>query len=100
MRFSTALKPTYEELQQKVKMLEGEVSDLKKVEDARLEIEKQLIDIQRIACTGIWVWDLQTGKVEWSHEVFRIFGLDPKSFKPDIDSIMSRFPKDEQDIHN
>ena len=52
MRFSTALKPTYEELQQKVKMLEGEVSDLKKVEDARLEIEKQLIDIQRLPAPG------------------------------------------------
>ena len=46
-----ALKPADEKLQQKVKALEGELSDLKKVEKVLLETEKQLVDIQRMACT-------------------------------------------------
>jgi PAS domain S-box-containing protein len=33
---------------------------------------------QRIGKVGSWEFDLQTGEVIWSEEVFRIFGRDPK----------------------
>lgn len=91
--------PTYEELQQKVKELSNEVSGLYKVKEVLRETEKRMVDMQRIALTGIWVWNIPTGEVEWSHEVFRIFGLDPKHFKPDIDSVMNRFLENDRKLH-
>jgi PAS domain S-box-containing protein len=39
--------------------------------------EEQLRESQRIAHIGSWEWDLGTDRVEWSEELFRIWGLDP-----------------------
>jgi PAS domain S-box-containing protein len=39
--------------------------------------EEQLRESQRIAHIGSWEWDLTTDRIEWSEELFRIWGLDP-----------------------
>lgn len=51
-----------------------------------------------MAHLGFWYWDVKTGDVEWSEEVFKIFCLDPKDFIPHIDSILalSPWPEDNQ----
>lgn len=48
----------------------------------RLELELQasrerLCESQRQAHLGSWTWDVALDSVEWSEELFRIFGLDP-----------------------
>ncbi len=52
--------------------------------------ERMLAEAQRLAHVGGWAWDVTTGRIEWSDEVFRIFGLDPGEFEPTIDAVMSR----------
>jgi PAS domain S-box-containing protein len=51
-----------------------------------------------MAHLGFWTWDVKTGAVEWSEEVFKIFRLDSKEFTPQIDSILtlSPWPEDHQ----
>jgi PAS domain S-box-containing protein len=39
--------------------------------------EEQLRESQRIAHIGSWEWDLETDRIEWSEELFRIWGLNP-----------------------
>ena len=92
-------KPTSKELERRVKALEKEVSELKNIEEVLLETRKQLADVQRIAHAGLFVWNLRTNEIEWSPEVFRIFGLDPQKFKPDIESVMSRFIEDDMKLN-
>ena len=60
------------------------------------ESESRLLESQRMARLGNWYWDVRTGDVEWSDEVYRIFRLDPKEFVPQIDSIqaLSPWPED------
>ncbi len=60
------------------------------------ESESRLRESQRMARLGNWYWDVRTGDVEWSDEVYRIFGLDSKEFVPQIDSIqaLSPWPED------
>lgn len=55
------------------------------------QTEKALKDLQflhdeaqRIAHLGHWTLDLPTSLGQWSTEVFRIFGKDPKVFKPSL----------------
>lgn len=55
-----------------------------------------LATAQRIAHFGTWEWDVRTGEVTWSDEVYRIFGLDPETFQPQIDSILALSPLEEQ----
>jgi len=80
---------------------DGTVEDITKrklVEEALLENEKRLREAQEMAHLGFWLWDIQTGNVEWSDEVFKIFCLDPATFKPQINSILelSPWPEDNQ----
>ncbi|MCK9580462.1 MAG: PAS domain S-box protein [Methanoregula sp.] len=69
-----------------------DISQRKQSENVLLERERRLREAQEMAHLGFWVWDVKTGKVEWSDEVFRIFGLDPEQFSPQIDSILALSP--------
>ncbi|MGC4116813.1 MAG: PAS domain-containing protein [Myxococcales bacterium] len=47
----------------------------------RLHLAKQRMDrAQEIAHLGSWELDLTTNRLEWSDEVYRIFGLEPQEF--------------------
>jgi len=64
----------------------------RQVEEALRESEARLSEAQKIAQLGHWMWDIKTGRVEWSEEVFKIFRLDPNLFTPEIDSILALSP--------
>ncbi len=59
---------------------------------ARRRSEESLREAQKMAHLGFWRWEVSTGAVEWSEEVYRIFRLDPGSFVPRIESIMALSP--------
>jgi len=60
------------------------------------ENEKRLREAQDLAHLGYWRWDINSGQVEWSDEVFSIFRLDKKTFIPQIDSILALSPWPEE----
>jgi PAS domain S-box-containing protein len=53
-------------------------AEREQAEQALRKSEAALAEAQRIARTGNWEWDVQSGKVSWSDEVFRIFGVQPQ----------------------
>ena len=67
-------------------------------EDNLRESERKLREAQEMAHLGFWFWDVKTGQVNWSEEVYKIFCLDPNEFTPQIDSILalSPWPEDHQ----
>jgi PAS domain S-box-containing protein len=42
------------------------------------KVERQLAHAQQIAHMGSWEWDVATGLLTWSDELYRIYGLDPR----------------------
>lgn len=60
----------------------------KKTEDALKRSEASLAVAQRLAHIGSWEWDIKTGEVRWSNEMYSIFGVDRESFIPDINAFM------------
>ncbi|BCS88085.1 PAS domain S-box protein [Pseudodesulfovibrio sediminis] len=56
---------------------------------ARKKAEEDLREVQRMAGLGRWDWDVKTGDVTWSEEVYTIFGLNSETFTPQIDSILA-----------
>jgi PAS domain S-box-containing protein len=52
--------------------------------------EATLRAAQRVAHVGNWTWHIQTNRLEWSEEMFRIFGLEPAEFSGDVAEVVSR----------
>ncbi|OFX41167.1 MAG: hypothetical protein A2X03_02235 [Bacteroidetes bacterium GWA2_40_15] len=67
----------------------------KQAEKVLKESERKLREAQEMAHLGFWTWDIITGDVEWSEEVFKIFCLDSIKFTPHIDSILELSPREE-----
>ena len=61
-----------------------DISDRKQREDALRQSETDLLEAQRLAHVGSWMFDPATGSLEWSDEMFRIWGLDPALGAPSL----------------
>jgi len=58
--------------------------------------EKRLNNAQRIARLGAWEYDIRTGKVNWSEEVFRIVGMAATSQAPDFQAIVAALHEEDR----
>ncbi|MBS3997592.1 MAG: PAS domain-containing protein [Hydrogenophaga sp.] len=58
--------------------------------------EARLREAQRIAALGSWECDIQTGRVVWSDELYRLFGVDPGTFEPSFERSLERVPPEER----
>ena len=52
-----------------------DIEDLKRAEEALKESQRRLEEAQRIAHVGHWERDLETRRITWSDEIYRILGL-------------------------
>jgi len=63
------------------------------------ESKAWLEEAQRVAHVGYWVWDLQTNRVIWSDETYRIFGLAPQEGQIDLAKVReSIHPNDREEV--
>jgi PAS domain S-box-containing protein len=58
-----------------------DITEHKRSEEERRRAEAYLREGQRLSHTGSWAWNVVTGDLFWSEEHYRIFGLDPGTFK-------------------
>jgi PAS domain S-box-containing protein len=54
-----------------------DITGRRRAEEALRESRAHLNDVQRLAHIGSWTWDIATGKLQWSEEHYRIFGVEP-----------------------
>ena len=68
--------------------------------EAELErTARQLAEAQRIAHMGNWNWDIVTGDLSWSDEIYRIFGLEPLEFGASYPAFLERVhPEDREPV--
>ncbi len=55
-----------------------DISDRKRSELALQAREAELREAQRVAHVGSWSWNSERDQIEWSEEMYRIFGRDPR----------------------
>lgn len=58
--------------------------------------EAALEKAQEVAHLGSWEWDVATGTVVWSDELYRIFGVEPQSVPITLESFLERVHPDDR----
>ncbi|MCZ4306496.1 PAS domain-containing protein [Zoogloeaceae bacterium G21618-S1] len=59
-----------------------DITERKQVEQTLVRQRRELAEAQEQAHLGSFVWNISSGEIRWSDELFRLFGLDPKTQPP------------------
>jgi PAS domain S-box-containing protein len=64
--------------------------------ESRARLEAQLLGAQRLANLGSWSWDVATGRVTWSDQLFEIYGIRQEDFAGTFQDFLSRVHPDDR----
>lgn len=78
----------------------SDITERKQTEAALRKSEARLKEAQRVAHVGDWEFDVLTGEITWSDEVFRIFGWSPTGPAPTYEQLSQSFPPEERERHD
>jgi PAS domain S-box-containing protein len=86
---------TYEGIPARMAVL-VDVTEQKGAENALRQSELSLANAQRIAQLGNWDWNLETGELRWSQQVFEVFGIARDEFDHSYDSFLRHVHADDR----
>jgi len=94
-RIEKALTKAHESLEEKIK---ERTAELEKAYNLLMENERRLSEAQKIAHVGSWEWDLETDKLYWSDEMYRIYGLKLHELHPTYDAFLGVVHPDDREF--
>lgn len=60
------------------------------------ERERDLAEAQSIARLGSWVWDMRSGKMRWSDEMYRLLGVPPQERDQTVEGFLAMVHSDDR----
>ena len=84
------------ELSAVVKSLKKEIIYRKQAEQDLIRSEKRNREAQRISRFGHWEWEIASGDLYWSDEIFLIFGRKPQEFDATYDAFLETVHPDDR----
>jgi PAS domain S-box-containing protein len=73
-----------------------DISERKRTEQALAEQRTLLAEAQKVAGLGCWEWDPASGRLTWSDELYRMYGIDGKGFEPSFEAYLERVHPDDR----
>lgn len=79
-----------------------DITEIKIANEKIIRSEEALRIAQKVAHVGSWAWYIQENRVEWSDEMFNIFGVDKNSFDGNLTDIIKKAinPDDWEAVEN
>ena len=74
-----------------------DVTELQRIESERREYAERMAEAERIACFGVWKWELAGGRVLWSDQLHRIYGLEPGAFAGTAEAFVAFLHEDDRE---
>jgi PAS domain S-box-containing protein len=72
-----------------------DVTERVRAERALARREAQLVEAQHLAHLGNWERDIATGRLTWSDELYRIYGLEPQEIPASFEAFMAHVHPDD-----
>jgi PAS domain S-box-containing protein len=69
--------------------ISDDTSEHRRVDGDLREYADRMAEAERIVGFGVWRWELSTGRVLWSDELHRIYGLRPGEFAGTVDGFLA-----------
>jgi diguanylate cyclase (GGDEF)-like protein/PAS domain S-box-containing protein len=66
-----------------------DITERKQFDEAQHHSQRMLAEAQDVAHIGSWEWDIAANKVEWSAELYRIYGLVPRQYAATFEAYLS-----------
>jgi PAS domain S-box-containing protein len=63
----------------------------------RSKTERLLAEAERLARLGSWEWEIESGRVVWSPQLYEIFGMDPAAFEPSLEHYLERVSAEDRE---
>lgn len=82
---------------EQVVVLFRDITDFQQAMDELQEYAGRMAEAERIARFGAWKWDLTDGRLRWSDELQRLYGLEPGTFGGTVEEFVDRLHPDDRD---
>ncbi|HVK36647.1 MAG TPA: response regulator [Microlunatus sp.] len=76
----------------------NDITERRRLGDELRRREEQLAEAQRVAHLGSWQWDIGADQLQWSDELYRIFGLAPGGFDGTFEGYLALVHPDDREM--
>ncbi len=83
-------------IEERERRLENELARRARTEAELREKGRMLEEAQDIGGIGHWWYDLASGEIRWSQEVYALFERDPERGEPDYEEVMACYHEDDR----
>lgn len=73
-----------------------DITNTKDIQAALIRSEETYAKAEAIAHIGSWDWDILTGDLHWTDEIYRIFGQQPRSFGATYEAFLDSIHEDDR----
>lgn len=81
--------PTFFDVLASIGIQLGRVVERQQADTARWRSEMELREAHALARLGSWTFDLHSGEIRWSPEMYTLYGLDPEEPPPDLQGALA-----------
>ena len=94
----TLLRSMGRKISDQMQELQNQLEERRKAEEALGKSKKLLQETQKITAVGGWEFELSSGRLTWTEEVYRIYGVSPAEYDPnDIDRDFAFYHPDDRE---
>ncbi|MBS3808799.1 MAG: response regulator [Desulfobacterales bacterium] len=96
----TLLRSMGRKISDQMQELQNQLEERRKAEEALGKSKKLLQETQKITAVGGWEYELSSGRLTWTEETYRIYGVSPAEYDPnDVDRDFAFYtPGDQEKI--